>query len=245
MRKLLLTVCALCTMTGCSTFHAWAPDIIDWVSNDWPLDDKKDEKDTEKPEEKQVYNQIESTAIWYGDVTGDTVGPGILVCSPSLVEKYIGQVGKDYSSSFLHVRFHNIETGQDVIYDYNMMQPINYVHGSSKPYCAAPDDARNWTSNGDAPGSSKWYIYLTGYPEKQAGADGTYRGYAWVPAPGSGEWSTQIKWRTSGNRAATTFVGVVYQREGARYMSLYRWNQRGDGGTYEVPVPGGAITFLE
>ena len=225
--------------SGCTTVHKYLPDIIDTVSKEWPLDDKTPEPaETPEPVASSVYHEIEPTAVWHGEVTVDTSRVGVLIASPSMVAKYIGKAHGDFSTCVEWVRFNHAETGTDATYTQQMMEPHNTVKSADEPYLACPDGASNWTTADDHGNlNGKWYAYLTGYPQKEPGADGTYRGYCWVPAPPVGEWSTWIKWRSSGNRAAHSYVGIVYEREDKRYMLLYHWNQRGDGGSYEVMVP--------
>lgn len=198
---------------------------------------------TPTPEPTEVYHEIDQPPVWHGEVTDSTTRVGVLIASPSMVRQYYDVGHDDHSSCIEWVRFHHAETGTDATYTQQMMEPHNQVKSADEAYLACPDGANNWTTADDYGNpNGKWYAYLTGYPEKEPGADGTYRGYCWVPAPPVGEWSTWIRWRTSGNRAHHTYVGMVYERGSKRYMLLYHWNQRGDGGTYEVQV-GEAMVF--
>jgi len=167
---------------------------------------------------------------------------GFVLATENYVAQYIGGQDRGSCICFIHVRFVNAETGQEVKYSYGDLEPRNEPKDPSLPYCDCPGDARNWTRADDHGNpNAKPYLYATGYPEKETGADGTRRGFVWAPLPHAGSWNVYIKWRATNNRG-TAFPCIVYKEGGTLKVKVWKWNQRGDtGASPEIQL--GTFTF--
>jgi hypothetical protein len=126
---------------------------------------------------------------------------------------------------------------------YQGLEPRNAQKAHPFPFAVAPNEARNWTDNGDHPGEKKPYIYTTGYAVKEPGADGTSRGIVWVPFPYDGRYYVKIKSRFSGNRS-TAYIGMVTEAGGTRTLTIFRWNQRHESGDSPQTLVPGVWEFL-
>jgi len=175
-------------------------------------------------------------------------GSGFAVCTENYMAYYIPTY-KDRGGSicFIHVEIHGEDGSVEKVH-YNNMEPRNQYR-KGKAHTGCPGGAKNWTDNGDHPGEKKSYLYTTAYPDKEAGADGTRRGYAFVPFSKPGRYDVKIRYRPTGNRTFQGFV-VLYskkirngQEEWAAHC--YSWNQRGDGIHRTVTLAEGFRFFEE
>lgn len=170
---------------------------------------------------------------------------GFILSTENYVSQYIGGRDKGSCISFNHVRFVNAATGEEHKVDRMALEPRNIPKDPSLPYCDCPGEAHNWTSHDDHGGETTHH-FTTGHPEKEPGADGTYRGFVWVPFAKPGQWNVYIKWRATNNRG-TGYVSLATKEDGTTLMvKVWKWNQRGDLGSHpEIQLGTGSFTFVK
>ncbi len=205
-----------------------------WIEDMWG-DLRPDVEDPE-PTPAPVVEVGNPFSLVYHGVAADgwPPSPGIVICTEDLVTKFVPVEGRGSCVSFVHCKL-TFEVSGEAVVGWAQLEPRNvYREG---PHCACPGGAKNWTRADDHGNeNAKNYMYLTGYPQKQPGADGTWRGWIWMPIEYTPEaCSIALKWRCTGARANRTYVGVCYRVEGIDYLLLYHWKQKWDGVENEYP----------
>jgi len=235
MKKVLVVAFGLLFLTGCGStwIDAMWEALLGHIGNDDPVE--VDPTPTPVPSGTSFHLPEE-----VGSTSNQDIPPGVMICTANYSPFGYNPPDNYYGSTAVgQVIYTNVETGE------RFQIPVDSMQVGSPTDIR--EDADNWCKKKWDWNTHGGYWYTS--REENANCDRTRRGYAIAPWYVPGKFSVSIQHRVTGNRTKDAWLCFTIWKNGGEYREHYWWvwNQQGDAGTVEIPMPNteGGVEFYQ